>query len=112
MNTNISFPFRQFVQVLLCIVYHAVKAFDSLSNKVFGEISKFDIAFPDYPSDKVDVCNLGVTCPTTAGSDCKEVVGLPIATSFPAVGLDSDHGHVQQSNFLTGHSDSKMEVDG
>ena len=61
------------------------KAFTSLHNKVYGEIGGIDIPFPGYPDSMVDICKLGVSCPTAAGKTYTEKVELPVATSDPGV---------------------------
>lgn len=56
-----------------------------MQNKVYGELGPLTVLFPGYPQDQVDVCKLGVKCPTKAKGSYTEMVGLPVAPSDPKV---------------------------
>ncbi len=56
-----------------------------MNNKVYGVIARISVPFPGYPASQVDMCDLGVTCPTKAGTAYTEKVMLPVASSDPAV---------------------------
>lgn len=51
-------------------------------NKVYGVIAKLPVPF-HLPND--DGCQLGLTCPFTAGSELQESVTLPILAEYPKV---------------------------
>lgn len=73
--------------VSITATFTTAKAFSNLSNKLYGEIGGVDVPFPGYPSDQVDACKLGVTCPTTAGGSSSEKITLPVKSSDPAITL-------------------------
>ena len=52
---------------------------------MYGEIGGIDVPFPGYPADQVDICTLGVTCPTEAGGSYTEKATIPVKSSDPSV---------------------------
>lgn len=64
--------------------------YTKLTNGLYGEIKGVELPFPGFPSSDVDICKLGVTCPTTANKQVTEKLSLTVSTSFPKITLTGE----------------------